>query len=133
MTAENAPGRHAAVSAPVAALLDVACVLALAMAGRSSHGGMNGLADVTRVAWPFLVALAAGWAASALWRRTCPVALDAGVLAWAVTLAGGMTVRWLAGGGVAVTFVLVAGSFLAVTMLGWRALVQRRHPAAAAS
>jgi hypothetical protein len=50
---------------------------------------------------------------------------------WALSLGVGMTLRAMAfGGGVQVSFVLVAGTFLGITMLGWRlvhyAWVRRR-------
>jgi hypothetical protein len=39
---------------------------------------------------------------------------------WAGTLVGGMLLRALSGGGVQVSFVMVAAVALAVLLLGWR-------------
>ena len=68
------------------------------------------------------------------WRR--PESLASGVAVWTGTLVGGMLMRWLTGGGVQVSFVIVAGVMLAVFLLGWRlvtrALVLRRGGSGAA-
>ena len=46
----------------------------------------------------------------------------AGVVLWASTLIVGMVVRYFTGQGVAVIFVIVAACFLALTLIGWRAV-----------
>lgn len=117
------PGRRAASrrSVLVAAGLDAVCVLAFVATGRSSHAQDGGVAGVLGTAWPFLVAAALGWLAVRAWRspaRLWPV----GVVVWAVTWAGGLTLRGLAGGGLAPAFVVVAAVALAVLLLGWRGL-----------
>jgi hypothetical protein len=43
---------------------------------------------------------------------------------WVGTLVGGMLLRAMTGGGVQVSFVLVAAVVLAVLLLGWRAVAR---------
>jgi Protein of unknown function (DUF3054) len=115
------PGRATrVVSAAVpAAVLDAAVVLTFAAAGRSSHAEGGGLAGVLGTAWPFLVACALGWVVARAWRR--PTLLrPTGVVVWALTWAGGLALRGLAGEGVAPAFVAVAAGVLALGLLGWR-------------
>lgn len=112
--------------------LDLLCVAAFVVAGRGSHAEDGSGRSLLVVLAPFLIGLAAGWLAVVItgaradgWR--------AGAVVWLLTLGLGMTLRALAfDGGVAVSFVLVAGVFLGVTLLGWRLFVhwvrvRRRH------
>lgn len=108
------------------AAIDVVIVVVFASVGRTSHGGITGLGDVARVAWPFLVALGLAWLIVGAVRRSAPRDLAAGSIVWLVTLAGGVLLRGLTGGGTHWTFVLVAATFLALTLIGWRALAARR-------
>lgn len=59
----------------------------------------------------------------------------AGVVLWVSTLIVGMVVRYFTGQGVAVIFVTVAASLLALTLVGWRAIAaairamrRKEHP-----
>lgn len=103
----------------VAAVLDVAAIGTFAAVGRANHAESGGLAGLAETAWPFV----AGWAAGALlirfWRRPKAVATGVGLVA--STVAGGMLLRALTGGGVQPSFVVVATIALAVLLLGWRA------------
>ena len=112
---------------PAAAVfgLDAVCVVIFAIAGRSSHGGAQGVADVAGVAWPFLVALVVGWMIVGGTRRAAPRTLGDGVIVFVATLAGGMLLRGATGGGTAAAFIMVAAGFLAATLLGWRVLARR--------
>jgi hypothetical protein len=114
-------------AAPAALAADVACVLAFAALGRSSHEEGATVAGTLEVAAPFLVGLGAAWIAARAWRR--PVALATGVQAWAGTLVVGMVLRNLAfDRGTPASFVVVAAIVLAALIVGWRAL---RVPVAA--
>lgn len=112
----------------IAALLDLICVIAFVALGLRSHGGADPL---LQVAAPFVAALAVAWLVAAPLRA--PESLRAGIVIWLVTLVGGMLLRRTMGDGTAAAFILVATGFLAVTMLGWRAVLQwrsrRRAPA----
>jgi hypothetical protein len=105
------------VRAAIAA--DGAAILAFATIGRLSHAEGLSLPGVIEVAWPFLVGGAIGTLAGRIWRR--PAALSSGGWVWLGTVAGGMLLRWVTGGGVQPSFVLVAGLVLAALLLGWRA------------
>ncbi len=110
---------------PVLAV-DVVAVLLFTAVGRRSHdesaatlaGTLGGLAHT---AWPFLVALALGWALVVArgWRpgRVRP----AGLAVWAVTVLGGHALRLVSGQGSAVSFLVVTAVVLGVLLLGWRA------------
>lgn len=97
-------------------------VVAFAAIGRASHEsgvlGEGGVGLLT-TAWPFVVALGAGWLVSVAWRA--PLApWRTGVPVWAVTVVGGMLLRALSGQGTAVPFIVVATLTLLVLLLGWR-------------
>jgi Protein of unknown function (DUF3054) len=103
----------------VAGGLDVVSVIVFVAIGRASHEESGGVAGLAGTAWPFLAALAIGWLALRAWHR--PEALiPAGVGIWLVTVAGGMALRAVSGQGTALAFVIVATSFLAMELLGWR-------------
>jgi hypothetical protein len=116
----------------IAAALDVAVVVSFAVIGRSSHDeatpGPATLtsatvgptpSDVIRVAAPFLIGLACGWAVARAWRRPFDVVI--GRTIWVVTVALGMVLRRaLFDDGIAFSFVVVATIFTGVLLLGWR-------------
>jgi hypothetical protein len=110
----------------LAAVLDVCCVLVFVVIGRASHTHGEALAGIASTAWPFLVGLGVGWAASRAWRRPLG-GLAAGSVTWLCTVALGMIVRVLAGQGTAAAFIVVALAFLGLFLLGWR-LVARLLP-----
>ena len=103
-------------------LTDGVAILAFATIGRLSHAEGVSVAGVVGVAWPFLVGGAVGTLVGRTWRR--PAALSSGAWVWLGTVAGGMALRWLTGGGVQLSFVVVAGTVLAVFLLGWRAALR---------
>lgn len=114
----TADGSARAVTA--AALLDAAFVVVFAAIGRASHAE-DVLGGLAVTAWPFLVALAAGWAVALAWRA--PAApLRTGMPVWALTVVGGMLLRAVSGQGVQVAFVIVASLVLGLFLIGWRAV-----------
>jgi hypothetical protein len=115
-------------------LTDGAAILTFATVGRLSHAEGLSLPGVMDVAWPFLVGGAVGTLIGRIWRR--PAALSSGAWVWLGTVTAGMLLRWSTGGGVQLSFVLVAGVVLALLLLGWRlvtrALALRRGVSGAA-
>ncbi len=104
----------------VAAVVDVVCVTGFAAVGRASHDEAV-LTGLVLTAWPFLVALVAGWLVTLAWRR--PVApVRTGIGVWVVTVAGGMLLRALTGAGTAPAFIVVATLTLGALLVGWRAI-----------
>lgn len=99
-------------------------MLALAIGGKGSHEASDPSWVVLAIAWPYAVAasLAHAWLVSRgrPTRRTWPE----GVIVFAWTYVLGMLLRAISGRGLAPAFLIVAGLFLALTMLGWRAVVQ---------
>ena len=114
--------RTAASAAVLATLLDACCVLVFVAIGRDAHHNGDSLAGLWHTAWPFLAGLAVGLAAARYWRRPQAIA-PAGVGAWLGAAGLGMAVRVLAGQGTAAAFIVVAAAFLALFLLGWRAVV----------
>ena len=110
-----------------AAVADVCCVLVFVAIGRHAHGHGDTVAGIWRTAWPFLAGLAIGLVTVRAWRR--PLAVwPAGLGAWLGAAWAGMVIRVLAGQGTAAAFIAVATAFLALFLLGWRALlVTARH------
>lgn len=109
--------------------VDAIAILIFALVGRSNHAESMALVGVFRTAWPFLVGAAAGSLAGRTWRR--PAALTSGVWVWVGALVLGMFFRWLSGGGIQLSFVIVAGTVLAVFLIGWRgalSLIRRAVP-----
>lgn len=104
----------------LAVVLDIALVVLFAATGRASHAE-DVLAGLWTTAWPFLLALAVGWVVTLAWRA--PMApLRTGLPIWAITVAGGMLLRWFSGQGTALPFVLVAAGVLLALLVGWRLL-----------
>jgi hypothetical protein len=112
-------GRVVAASAA----LDVVLVVAFAAIGRRTHddGDVLGPGGVglAQTAWPFLVALALGWAVARAWHR--PLApLRSGLPIWITTVVGGLLLRLASGQGTAPAFIVVTTLTLAVLLVGWR-------------
>jgi FtsH-binding integral membrane protein len=107
-------------------VLDLVCVIAFAIGGKSAHESSAGAWVVARIAWPYVVALALGWI-GAMWNGMRGLRIwPGGVLILAVTYVLGMALRRVSGHGehhgLAPGFLIVAAIFLALTMLGWRAV-----------
>jgi Protein of unknown function (DUF3054) len=105
-------------------LADLVCVLALAIGGMNSHEAGDSDWVVLAIAWPF--ALAAVLAHVLLWWRGRPSSRiwPGGVTVLTIAYVLGMLLRALSGRGLAPGFLVVAATFLAVTMLGWRGAVR---------
>jgi len=114
---------------PIAA--DVLLVILFCAVGRRSHDE-SVVTGLLHTVWPFAIGLALGWLLVVVLERRRPdhAPFDGtrvwpnGVVLWACTLIGGMLLRAIAGQGTAFSFVLVAGTVLAVFLLGWRAGVR---------
>jgi hypothetical protein len=131
------PTRATGVPVVVAAVADLLCVVAFAAGGRSEHDEHVGVLGVLTTAWPFAVGAALAWLvvatvpALAGGRRPRGISrvYPAGVVVLVGAWGGGMLLRAVTGQGTSGAFPLVALAFLAVTLLGWRAvaaLVSRR-------
>jgi hypothetical protein len=120
--------RHPLRSALLAFAADAVLVVVFAAIGRASHRE-DVLPGLFTTAWPFLVSLAVGWLLARGW--LAPAApLRTGLPVWAVTVAGGMLLRAVAGQGVVLAFVIVAAVVLLLLLVGWRVvarLVARRR------
>ncbi|MFB9310769.1 hypothetical protein BJY17_003412 [Agromyces hippuratus] len=113
------PSNHRTGTIAIAAVLDAVLVVVFVSIGRSSHAEGLDLAGIAGTAWPFIVALAAGWLVARAWRH--PLAVwPTGVIVWAVTVAGGMVLRAVSGQGTQLAFIIVATLTLAAFLLGWR-------------
>ncbi|HEX9259617.1 MAG TPA: DUF3054 domain-containing protein [Acidimicrobiales bacterium] len=115
--------------AALAAAVDVLVVLVFVVIGRRTHEEGTAIIDTFEVAAPYLIALAAGWVAGwvitarASKRRLWPLTVRFGVVVWLVTVALGTVLRHsVFDRGTAGSFVIVASSFLALFLLGWRVL-----------
>lgn len=104
-----------------ALVADVVCVILFATIGRASHGEVLSPGGLLRTGTPFVLGLVVGWVI-VVTARVAALRWLAGVVLWASTLIVGMVVRYFTGQGVAVIFVIVAACFLALTLIGWRAV-----------
>ncbi|ADG76993.1 DUF3054 domain-containing protein [Tsukamurella paurometabola] len=122
---------------PVIAVIDALLVVLFASIGRFNHGESLSPAGVAETSWPFLLALAVGWAfayvLSAIRGHEPGRAqtfspgriFPEGVIIWVSTVAVGMTARGLlTEDGVQVSFVIVTAIVLGIFLLGWRAIAQ---------
>lgn len=110
-------------------IVDAVLVLVFAVIGRVSHG--EDPLGFLITAWPFLVGLAVGHLLAMLVpaRPRRPWSLGWGVIAWVVTVAGGMLLRIATGDTAQTPFIIVATLVVGVLLLGWRliALLVRRY------
>lgn len=105
-----------------AAAADAGAIVLFAAIGRANHDegvlGAHGVGLATTVS-PFLAGAAAGWVIAKAWTKPCAWR-PTGVIVWASTLVGGMLLRVASGQGVEASFVVVAGIFLGLFLIGWR-------------
>lgn len=102
---------------------DLVCVLALAIGGKSSHDPDGPALAVLGIAWPFAVAAVLAHAVLVRGGRRTRRVWPEGVSVFVAAYVLGMLLRAASGRGLDPAFLLVAATFLAVTMLGWRAVV----------
>jgi hypothetical protein len=104
----------------LAVAADVVLVIAFAAIGRASHDS-DVWSGLWQTAWPFLAGLGIGWLVMRAWRApAAPVRTGLGV--WAITVGGGMLLRWVSGQGTAIPFIIVASLTLLVALVGWRVI-----------
>ncbi|RMI33971.1 DUF3054 domain-containing protein [Nocardia stercoris] len=124
--------------------VDALLVIVFCAIGRHSHDE-SAISGLFRTVWPFGTGLLIGWvAAIAISASALPEATGAaagkpgtdlvttlrrfdgrrlwptGVVVWLCTLTGGMVLRVLSHQGIALSFVGVAATVLALFLLGWR-------------
>lgn len=115
--------------------LDLVVVVLFAIIGRASHGESLGFSDILRTAMPFVAGMLIG-SLFLIRRHASGLTITDGVWMTAITLVLGMTFRVFIGDSIAVAFILVAAAFLALFLIGWRALYAlwlRTHPESAAA
>lgn len=119
-------------SRPAAVVADLLAVVVFVLLGRRSHDEGSALAGTAATAWPFLTGAVAGEVVVAAARRR-PDSLAAGGIVTVSAVGVGMLLRRSAGGGTPLSFVVVATTFVALFVLGWRfaaRLLGRRRAAA---
>ena len=120
MSAEPRPGPQPQSGSLVAVAVDIVCVLVFVVIGRNTHDSGGAVTGALETAAPFLIALVPGWLAA---YRLGLSRVIAGLVVWPVTVAVGMALRHLVfDRGTATPFVVVASLFLALTLVGWRAI-----------
>jgi hypothetical protein len=113
----------------VPAALDLIVVVLFVGVGRSFHEEGLTVGSMIGTAWPFVVALALGWLVTRAWRSPWRL-VRPGIGIWIVTVAAAMMLRFIAGFGTAVSFIIVTTIVLGVLLLGWRAIARVLVPAA---
>lgn len=97
-------------------LADLALIVAFATTGRSTHESGLAILGILSTAGPFLAACLLTWAVLRAWRSPA-TPWPTGVLIWLGTAVGGLALRALSGGGMAVSFLVVATVVLGVVLL----------------
>ncbi len=112
-------------------MADVGAVLLFVVLGRSSHQEGSAVVGTLATAWPFLTGTALGWLALLAGRGRyggrgvpSPESLPGGVAVLVSTVLVGMLLRHGTGAGTPASFVVVATTFLALFLLGWRLLTR---------
>jgi hypothetical protein len=128
-------GSTAPADAPTAGI-DLALVALFVLLGRTSHREGGAIGGYVTAAWPFLAGAGLGWLAVLLVRRSGRElpgrSLAAGGVVLGGTVVGGMALRRVfTDGGTPLSFLVVATSFLAFFLLGWRGLDRARRARAA--
>lgn len=110
----------------IAAGIDIVAILLFVAVGRRSHDeGGNAVTEAVKVAAPFLIGLGLGWLAARAWKT--PTVPTTGMVIWVVTLAAGMVLRhFVFDRGTALAFIIVAGCFTLLFLVGWRFLWEWR-------
>ena len=107
---------------PLAAALDTAGIVLFVAIGLREHEQDTAIEALIETVAPFLIALALAWVALRVWRR--PTDWRIGVGVWAIVMVAGMLLRrFVFDDGTATSFVIVAGGFLALVLIGWRLVV----------
>lgn len=103
-----------------AMLIDAVLIVVFAAIGRSSHSEGMTFGGILGTAAPFLLGGLFGWVLQWIFEKRPAITVADGVTVWVVTVAAGMTVRHLAGEGIALPFIVVATIVLGAFLLGWR-------------
>lgn len=117
-------------------VMDFLVVCVFAAIGRLSHQEANDIFAIWDTAWPFVLGMFVGWGfsyavyliSSEDYHQSNFQGLKiwpTGVIIWICTLLFGMLFRYFFHAGVSFPFVLVAGFFTAVMLLGWRFIVEK--------
>ncbi len=112
-----------------AIVVDLALVVLFVAIGRASHAEPLNVDGLLRTGLPFVAGTLMAWIGFLLKRRT-GLTVPNGVFVWAMTLVLGMLFRLLLGDTADPAFIVVAALFLALFLIGWRAvrwLVRRRR------
>jgi hypothetical protein len=113
----------------VPAALDLIVVVLFVGVGRSFHEEGVTAGSMIATAWPFVAALALGWLVTRAWRSPWQL-VRPGIGIWVVTVAAAMMLRFIAGFGTALSFMIVTTVALGALLLGWRAIARVLVPAA---
>ena len=105
-------------------LADLVCVLGLALGGKNTHDADESGWVVLVIAWPFALAAVLAHAGVVARGRPARRLWPEGPVVVAATYVLGMALRALSGRGLAPGFLVVAATFLVVTMLGWRVVAR---------
>jgi len=107
---------------------DLLCVLALALGGKNSHDEAGSLWLVLVIAWPYALASVLAHLWLTLRGRQASRVWPDGAIVLVVTYVLGMALRAASGRGLDPAFLVVAGIFLTLTMLGWRGVLRMISP-----
>ena len=111
----------------IALLLDLLFVVVFAAIGRRNHGESSALEGIATTAWPFVVGTLVGWLILLAAKRLAKASyVSSGAIVWLSTVVVGMLLRQTTGRGTALAFIIVALTFNAVCLLGWRAIAAVR-------
>jgi hypothetical protein len=102
---------------------DLVCVLVFATAGKSSHEAGQSEWVVLAIVWPYALSVALAHAGLLMSGRLTRRLWPEGAVVLVVAYVLGTLLRLASGRGIAVGFLVVAVLFLALTLLGWRALL----------
>jgi hypothetical protein len=108
-------------------LIDLFAILVFVLIGRDAHKHSFSLGGIASTLWPFASGLLLGWLFIRL-RHMDGSTRKSGFVVVLTTVTAGMVLRVIAGQGTALTFIIVALTFLSLMLIGWRTLASKTKP-----
>jgi len=103
-------------------LIDFLAILIFVLIGRDAHKHSFSIAGIASTLWPFAAGLLLSWLYLRL-RHLDGTSRRGGAIIVLITVTIGMILRVISGQGTAVTFIIVALTFLSFMLIGWRELL----------
>jgi hypothetical protein len=106
--------------------IDLLALLVFVLIGRDAHKHSFSIVGIASTLWPFASGLLIGWLLIRL-RKLDGATKKSGFVIVLTTVSAGMVLRVISGQGTALTFIIVALTFLSLILIGWRLLASKTN------